>query len=134
MTIRNNIHKVLLTINMQPRENMMISRCLGQPYDFHPPHHEIFSWSHGEIPITNTYFPIEKSYYYYKLSHWSKISWSHGLSSSHNHQEIFSWSHCLMVIFSQNMPPPMRLSHGLMVKLLLQISTFLHEKPIINTN
>ena len=102
----------------------MASLSHGKLFPKNPPH-EIISWSHGEITITNKYFSIGKSNYYYKLSHWSKISWSHGLSSSDNHQEIFSWSHCLMVNCFQYIPPPMRLSHGLMVNLLLQISTFL---------
>ena len=66
MTIMNDIHKILQTINMQPGENMMISLShiltvrpwdvswsLCQPYCFHPPQHEIFSWSHGEMTIMN---------------------------------------------------------------------------------
>ena len=83
----------------------MASLCHGKLFPIYTPPHEIISWSHGEITITNKYFSIGKSNYCYKLSHWSKISWSHGLSSSDNHQEIFSWSHCLMVIFFQYIPP-----------------------------
>ena len=83
-------------------------------HKIYPPN-EIISWSHGEITITNKYFSIGKSNYYNKLSHRSKISWSHGLPSSNNHEEIFSWPHCVMVNCFQYIPPPHEIiswSHG----------------------
>ena len=74
MTIRNDIHKNIQTINMQPGENMMISLSHiltvrpwnvswshGQPFCFHPPQHDLFSWSHGEMTIMNNIHKIHQT-------------------------------------------------------------------------
>ena len=94
MTFTNNINKVLQTINIKPGENVFIWWSCGQPYSFHSPHHEIFSWSHGEMTFTNN---INKVLQTINIKPGEKvlISWSRGQPYSFHspHHEIYSWSH-----------------------------------------
>ena len=92
-----------------------VSWSLGQQYCFHPPHHEIFSWSHGEMTIMNNIHKILQAINMQQRENMMRSCYL--IFSQWDHE----MSHGLLVNLFVFTHLTMRFSHGLMVKLPLWI-------------